>query len=152
VLLLGKMLPFALIGLFDFVLAMVVGAYVFDVPLRGSFVLLTGATLLYLMSTLSMGLLISTISATQQQAFMGGFFVMLPAALLSGITTPIRSMPTWLQPLTLVNPLRHYTDVLRAVLVRGAGIGDVLPQLIILACFGVVLATIASLRFRKTVE
>ena len=152
VLLVGKMLPFALIGLFDFLLAMVVGAYVFDVPLRGSFVLLTGATLLYLMSTLSMGLLISTISATQQQAFMGGFFFMMPAALLSGIPTPIRSMPSWLQPLTLANPLRHYTDVLRAVLVRGAQLEDVVPQLVTLAAFGVVLATIASLRFRKTVE
>ncbi len=152
VLLVGKMLPFAVIGLFDFLLAMVVGAYVFDVPLRGSFVLLTGATLLYLLSTLSMGLLISTISATQQQAFMGGFFFMMPAALLSGITTPIRSMPAWLQPLTLVNPLRHYTDVLRAVLVRGATLEDVLPQLVVLACFGVALATVASLRFRKTVE
>ncbi len=152
VLLVGKMLPFALIGLFDFLLAMVVGAYVFDVPMRGSFVLLTGATVLYLMSTLSMGLLISTISATQQQAFMGGFFFMMPAALLSGITTPIRSMPTWLQPVTLINPLRHYTDVIRAVLVRGAGLSDVVPQLLTLAAFGVVLATIASLRFRKTVE
>lgn len=152
VLLVGKMLPFALIGLFDFLLAMVVGAYVFDVPLAGSFMLLTGATLLYLMSTLSMGLLISTISATQQQAFMGGFFFMLPAALLSGITTPIRSMPSWLQPLTLINPLRHYTDLLRAVLVRGAVVSDVLPQLLTLAAFGVVLALVASLRFRKTVE
>lgn len=152
VLLVGKMLPFAMIGLFDFVLAMVVGAYVFDVPLRGSFVLLIGATLLYLMSTLSAGLLISTVSNTQQQAFMTGFLFMMPAALLSGITTPIRSMPAWLQPLTMVNPLRHYTDVLRAVLVRGAGFDAVAPQLAILAAFGVVLATIASLRFRKTVE
>lgn len=152
VLMVGKMLPFAFIGMFDFLLAMVVGAYVFDVPLRGSFLLLFGATLLYLMSTLSMGLLISTVSGTQQQAFMGGFLFMMPAALLSGITTPIRSMPTWLQPLTLLNPLRHYTDVLRAVLVRGADLDDVLPQLLTLAAFGVVLATIASLRFRKTVE
>ncbi len=152
VLLVGKMLPFALIGLFDFLLAMVVGAYVFDVPLRGSFVLLIGATLLYLMSTLSAGLLISTVSNTQQQAFMTGFLFMMPAALLSGITTPIRSMPAWLQPLTMFNPLRHYTDVLRAVLVRGAGFDAVAPQLAILAAFGVVLATVASLRFRKTVE
>jgi ABC-2 type transport system permease protein len=152
VLLVGKMLPFAFIGLFDFFFAMVVGAYVFDVPIVGSLALLTGATLLYLMSTLSMGLLISTISSTQQQAFMGGFFFMMPAALLSGITTPIRSMPAWLQPLTLANPLRHYTDVLRAVLVRGAELQDVVPQLVTLAGFGVVLATIASLRFHKTVE
>jgi ABC-2 type transport system permease protein len=152
VLLVGKMLPFAFIGLFDFFFAMVVGAYVFGVPIIGSLGLLTGATLLYLMSTLSMGLLISTISSTQQQAFMGGFFFVMPAALLSGITTPIRSMPTWLQPLTLANPLRHYTDVLRAVLVRGAELQDVVPQLVTLAGFGVVLATIASLRFHKTVE
>lgn len=152
VLLVGKMLPFAMIGLFDFLLAMVVGAYVFDVPLRGSFPILIGATLLYLMSTLSAGLLISTVSNTQQQAFMTGFLFMMPAALLSGITTPIRSMPSWLQPLTMVNPLRHYTDVLRAVLVRGAGLEAVAPQLAILAGFGVALATIASLRFRKTVE
>jgi ABC-2 type transport system permease protein len=152
VLLLGKMLPFAVVGLFDFLLAMVVAAYVFHVPVVGSFALLTFATLLYLMTTLSIGLLISTMSATQQQAFMGGFVFMMPAMLLSGITTPIRSMPSWLQPLTLANPLRHYADVLRAVLVRGAALEDVLPQLLILAGFGVVLATIASLRFRKTVE
>ncbi len=152
VLLVGKMLPFAVIGLFDFLLAMVVAAYVFDVPVVGSFALLTLATLLYLMTTLSIGLLISTVSSTQQQAFMGGFVFMMPAMLLSGITTPIRSMPSWLQPLTMVNPLRHYADVLRAVLVRGAGIEDVYLQLLILAAFGVVLSTVASLRFRKTVE
>ena len=152
VLLVGKMLPFAFIGLFDFVLAMVVGAYVFHLPLHGSFLLLLGATLLYLMSTLSVGLLISTMSSTQQQAFLGGFLFMMPAALLSGITTPIRSMPAWLQPVTLINPLRHYTDLLRAVLVRGAGAEDVLTELVTLAAFGIVLSTIASFRFRKTVE
>jgi ABC-2 type transport system permease protein len=83
---------------------------------------------------------------------MGGFVFMMPAMLLSGITTPIRSMPSWLQPLTMANPLRHYSDVLRAVLVRGASLPDVMPQLVILAGFGVVLATLAALRFRKTVE
>lgn len=152
VLIVGKMIPFAVIGLFDFLLALVVGAYAFDVPVRGSLSLLFGATALYLMTTLSAGLLISTVSQTQQQAFLGGFLFMMPAALLSGIMTPVRSMPGWLQPFTTINPLRHYADLLRAVLVRGAGVGDVVPQLLILAGFGLALATLATLRFQKTTE
>jgi ABC-2 type transport system permease protein len=152
VLILGKMLPFAVIGLFDFLLAITVGAYAFDVPVRGSLLLLFGATLLYLITTLATGLYISTISQTQQQAFLGGFLFMMPAALLSGIMTPVRSMPGWLQPLTFINPLRHYADLLRAVLLRGAGIDEVVPQLTFLAVFGVALATLATLRFRKTTE
>lgn len=152
VLILGKMIPFAVIGLFDFLLAITVGTYAFDVPVRGSLLLLFGATALYLVNTLSAGLLISTVSRTQQQAFLGGFMFMLPASLLSGIMTPVHSMPAWLQPLTAINPLRHYADLLRAVLLRGAGVGDVVPQLLILAGFGVALATLATLRFQKTTE
>ncbi|AKF09367.1 ABC transporter permease [Sandaracinus amylolyticus] len=150
VLIAGKMLPFAAIGLFDFGLAMAVGAYGFDMPIRGSLVLLSGVTLLYLVATLSAGLLISTISRTQQQAFMGGFLFMLPAALLSGIMTPIHAMPAWLQPLTLVNPLRHYAIAMRAVLLRGAGPEDLLPEILALAAIGGTLAVLAATRFRKT--
>lgn len=152
VLILGKMIPYAVIGLFDFLLAITVGAYAFDVPVRGSLLLLFSATLLYLLTTLAAGLLISTISQTQQQAFLGGFLFMMPATLLSGILSPVRSMPAWLQPFTFINPLRHYADLLRAVLLRGAGVSEVLPQLVILAIFGVVLATLATFRFRKTTE
>jgi ABC-2 type transport system permease protein len=152
VLLTGKMMPFAVIGLFDFLLALVVGAWVFDVPIRGNLPLLFGSTLVYLVTTLSAGLFIATISTTQQQALLGGFLFMMPAALLSGIMTPIRSMPSWLQPLTFINPLRHYADLLRAVLLRDAGLADVAPQLLFLVCFGVALSVIASLRFKKTME
>lgn len=152
VLILGKMLPFAVIGLFDFLLAITVGAWAFDVPIRGNLLLLFASTVLYLLTTLSAGLLISTISQTQQQAFLGGFLFMIPASLLSGILTPVRSMPTWLQPFTFINPLRHFADLLRAILLRGAGPLDVVPQLIFLAVCGISLATIASLRFRKTTE
>ena len=88
------------------------------------------------MATLASGLLVSTISRTQQQAFMGGFLVMLPAILLSGIMTPIHAIPAWLRPVTLVNPLRHYAEAMRAVLLRGAGPEDVLPQLVALALIG----------------
>lgn len=152
VLLLGKLLPFAVIGLLDYIVAMVVGAYVFGMPIRGSVPLLLFGTSLYLVTTLSMGLLISTLSSTQQQAFLGGFLFMLPAALLSGINSPVRSMPAWLQPLTLINPLRHYTEFNRAVILRGASFADVAPQCLTLALFGVVLGVVAVLRFRKTTE
>ena len=150
VLILGKMLPFAAIGLFDFGLAMVVGSFVFGMPLRGNMFLLAGVTSLYLVATLASGLLVSTISRTQQQAFMGGFLVMLPAILLSGIMTPIHAIPAWLRPVTLVNPLRHYAEAMRAVLLRGAGPEDVLPQLVALALIGAGLAALAISRFRKT--
>jgi ABC-2 type transport system permease protein len=98
-----------------------------------------------------MGMLISTLSSTQQQAFMGGLFFMLPAALLSGIMTPIRSMPAWLQPLTLVNPLRHYAEVLRGVVLRGAGLFDLQQPLLALLAIGVVVFSIAVYRFGKSV-
>jgi ABC-2 type transport system permease protein len=149
ILILGKILPFAAIGLFDFLLALVVGAYGFDMPLRGSLAFLFAATALYLLNTLGMGLLISTFSGSQQQAFMGGFLFMLPAALLSGIMTPVRSMPEWLAPWTLLNPLRHYAEILRGVLLRGAGAADLSRQLLALTLMGLVICSVAALRFRK---
>lgn len=150
-LILGKMLPYAGIGLFVVLLALVVGTHVFDVPMRGSVPLLFGCAGVYLMTTLGLGLLISTISQTQQQAFLTSLFVMMPAVLLSGIMTPIESMPWWLQPVTYVNPLRYFAEIVRAIMVRGAALPDILPQLGALALCGVVLATVAALRFRKTV-
>ena len=150
VLILGKILPFAAFGLVDFGLAMVVGAYGFDMPLRGDFTVLLLATLLYLMTTLGVGLLISTLSGSQQQAFMGGFLFMMPAALLSGIMTPIHSMPEWLQPFTMINPVRHYAEVLRGSLLRGAGFAELSSQLAILAVMGLTVFTFATIRFRKS--
>ncbi|MET0342890.1 MAG: ABC transporter permease [Polyangiales bacterium] len=149
VLVLGKIIPFGAIGLFDFLLALTVGAYVFDMPLRGAMSLLLVATALYLTVTLSVGLLISTFSASQQQAFMGGFLFLLPAALLSGIMTPVRSMPAWLAPLTLINPVRHYAEILRGVLLRGADAAMLSTQLVTLAAMGLVVCGYASHRFRK---
>ncbi|MBX7194426.1 MAG: ABC transporter permease [Sandaracinaceae bacterium] len=149
-LILGKMLPFAGIGLFDLLLALVVGTYVFDVPIRGSIPLLFGVTFVYLLTTLGLGLLISTVSQTQQQAFLAGLFVMMPGILLSGIMTPIESMPSWLQPVTYLNPLRWFSQIVRAVMIRGATLDEILGPLGALAVCGFVLATVAILRFRKT--
>jgi drug efflux transport system permease protein len=150
-LMLGKILPFAMFGLLDFSLALVVGSYVFDMPIRGSLTLLVFGTVLYLLTTLGVGMLISTLSGSQQQAFMGGFFFMLPASLLSGIMTPIRSMPTWLQPFTLLNPLRHYAELLRGVLLRAAGVAELQVQLWVLGCIGVLVFSIAVARFRRSI-
>lgn len=151
VLILGKILPFAAFGLFDFLLALAVGAYVFDMPLRGDFAVLFTATLLYLLTTLGVGLLVSTLSGSQQQAFMGGFLFMLPAALLSGIMTPIQSMPDWLRPLTAINPVRHYVEVTRGTLLRGAGFPELSTELALLALMGVGVFAFASLRFRRSI-
>lgn len=149
VLLAGKIVPFAAIGLFDAGLALVAGSWLFGLPLRGSLAIAFGATALYLLTTLGLGLLVSAISRTQQQAFLGGFLTVIPAILLSGALTPIRAMPEWLQTLTLANPLRHYVDVLRSTLLRGASLFDLWPQLLALALFGIVIFALATAGFHK---
>jgi ABC-2 type transport system permease protein len=148
-LLLGKTLPFALIGLVVAGLVLAVGTNLFAVPVRGSLAAIFLGTALYVMSTLGTGILISTVARTQQQAILGSFFFLLPAMLLSGFITPVESMPAWIQPVTWVNPVRFYVEILRAGLLKGARLGDVVPQLGALAAFGVGLLVVASLRFRK---
>ena len=148
-LLAGKVTPFVFIGFFDVLLLLTAGTWVFEVPLRGNLGVLAVATLLYLLSTLGVGLLISTLSSTQQQSFLGGFLFVLPAALLSGIFTPIDSMPRWMQWITYLNPLRYFQQVARANLMKGAGFADVWPDLAALLAFGTVIFGLSTLRFRK---
>ncbi len=150
-LLLGKLLPFMLIGFGDVLLLLAVGTTLFDVPLRGSLAVGALGVVLYLFSTLGAGLFISTISQTQQQAFLGGFLFVMPAILLSGVMTPIRAMPGWLQAITLVNPLRHFAEVIRGVLLRGAGLGELWFQLAMLAAIGGAVMGLAAVRFRTQV-
>jgi ABC-2 type transport system permease protein len=148
-LLAGKMAPFVVIGLVDVALLMGVGTWLFDVPLRGTLPVLLLGTLLYLMTTLGVGLLISTISANQQQAFLGGFLFAMPAILLSGVMTSVRAMPDWLRAITLVNPLRWYAEVMRTTLLRGGGFADQWPQLVALLVLGSATLVTATLRFHK---
>ncbi|NVJ28084.1 ABC transporter permease [Myxococcus sp. AM011] len=150
ILMAGKVTPFLLIGLVDVGLALSVGAWVFKVPLRGSLTLVAVATLFYLLSTLGVGLLIATVSRTQQQAFVGGFLFVLPAVLLSGVMSPIRAMPGWLAWLTYLNPVRYYVEVLRGVLLKEAGLPDLWRQVLALAVFGALMMAVASRRFHKT--
>jgi ABC-2 type transport system permease protein len=148
VLLLGKIAPYVALGLFDTALALGAGAVVYDVPMRGSLALLACATLLYLLSTLGAGLLIATVARSQQQAFMGGFFFMIPAVLLSGNMTPVIGMPTWLRPVTWVNPLRWFIEILRANMLEGAGLAELWPHLGMLLLIGGTLFGWAVRRFR----
>jgi ABC-2 type transport system permease protein len=148
-LLVGKMAPFVVIGLVDVALLLAVGTWVFEVPLRGDLLVLLAGTLLYLMTTLGVGLLVSTVSTTQQQSFLGGFLFILPAILLSGVMTPIRSMPGWLQAVTYLNPVRYYAEVMRTTLLKGAGFGDLWFQLVALLVLGGGILAIATLRFQK---
>jgi ABC-2 type transport system permease protein len=150
-LMLGKTLPFAALGLLDLGVALSVAVVVFDLPVRGSLVAVYGVTLLYLMTTLGLGLFISTVSATQQQAMLTAFFIMLPALLLSGHIFPIANMPEPVQWLTQANPLRHYIEIVRGVLVKGATLGELWRQTASLAGLGVLVLAGASLRFRKRI-
>lgn len=150
VLMLGKTLPFVGIGLFNVLTSLTAGAWLFGVPIHGEPTFLLAATIAYLMSTLGAGLFISTISASQQQAFMGAFLFMMPVMLLSGNLTPLSAMPEWLQPFTYLNPLRYYIQVLRGSLLRGAGWAEMWPQFVALASMGAVVLTVSSRRFRKT--
>lgn len=151
VLLIGKLLPYVFIGLFDFLLALVIATRIFEVPIRGNVSVALLGTLLYLVSTLGVGLLISTVSRTQQQAFIGGFLFMMPAILLSGVMTPLWGIPDWLMPVVKINPAKYYVEVVRGVLLRGSTLSDLGSQMILLTIIGVSVLTIASLRFKRSV-
>jgi ABC-2 type transport system permease protein len=151
-LILGKTIPFAVIGYIDVALVTIVGVFLFDVPIRGSIALLLFATTLYLLSSLGIGLFISTISRTQQQAMMTMFFFFVPAILLSGFIFPIANMPQWAQVLTYANPLRYFLVIIRGIFLRGNGIDVLWPQLLSLAILGSIVFTFSSLRFRKRLE
>lgn len=151
-LMLGKTIPFALIGLLDMALATVTALLVFHVPFRGSVALLLGSSVLFLLSTLGSGLFLSTISRTQQQAMMSAFFFFTPAFMLSGFTFPVRNMPEAIQWLTLLNPLRYFIEVLRGVFLKGTGIEVLWPQLTAMAVIGVSILLVSAARFRKRLE
>ena len=146
----GKLLPFLVVGVIDFALAMAAGVWLFDMPIRGSLPLILASTLLYLLTTLGTGLFISAISRSQQQAFMAGFAFILPSMLLSGTLTPVHSMPGWMQRATLLNPSRFYVEALRRALLEGATVGDLWGHLLAMALFGVAILFFATRRFRKT--
>jgi len=148
-LILGKLAPFAVIALAQVIMITTIGVLWFHVPIRGSLVFLFISTLVYLLTSLGFGLLISTVSATQQEAMMSVFLFYFPALLLSGFAYPIANMPKIIQYVTVLNPLKYFLVMLRGIFLKGAGIDILWPQLAALLAMGVCVLTISSLRFQK---
>jgi ABC-2 type transport system permease protein len=152
-LIVGKLLPFAVVGLINLLLVTGLIVWFFRAPLRGSFGLLILLTLPFLLTMLAAGLLVSTLAQNQQQAMMAAIFLlMVPMIYLSGLVFPIENMPPGIQLLTYAIPLRYYTHIIRGVFLKGAGFAVLWPDAVVLCGFAAVLLTLASLRFRKTLD
>jgi ABC-2 type transport system permease protein len=148
----GKTLPFFLIGIFDVTLIAVVGSLWFQVPFRGHVSVLALGAVLFILCMLGVGLLISTISATQQQAMVTSFFFIMPAITFSGFGFPISTMPHWMQLFSYVIPLRYFLIVIRGTYLKGVGMDILWPQMAAMAGLGVALLTVSILRFHKALD
>ncbi|HQT25771.1 MAG TPA: ABC transporter permease, partial [Burkholderiales bacterium] len=147
--LLGKALPGFLIGIFEATIVLCAAVFWFKIPFLGSVLTLYLCIFIFLLSAVGMGLMISSIAVTQQQGLLGAFFFMVPAIILSGFATPIRNMPTIVQYLTLINPMRYFLVVLRGVFLQGTPLQLLLPELWPLVAIGVVSLAIAGWLFRN---
>ena len=151
-LIIGKTIPYTIIAVGQMVFVMLFALYWFDVPLAGSVLDLFLATCLFLLSTLGVGLFISTVSKTQQQAMMTTFFFILPFFMLSGFVFPIANMPEVVQWLTYLNPLRYFLVIIRGIFLKGVGLHILWPQYVALAVLGIMVFTGAIGRFRKRLD
>jgi ABC-2 type transport system permease protein len=149
---LGKLIPYAIISLVAAALVLLAAYVLFDVVIKGSILALFGATLLFIVAALSIGLLVSTISDSQQVAFQIAAIVsMLPSIILSGFVFPIRSMPWWLQALSNITPAKFYLVILRSIVLKGVGLAAFWEQIVYLVIFAAVLLTVSTVRLRKTI-
>jgi ABC-2 type transport system permease protein len=149
-LIVGKLLPYALIGMVDVCLVLTITVWWFEVPLRGSVVLLFALAIVYLFSTLGLGLFVSTVSATQQQAMMTTtFFFLMPMIYLSGFIFPIENMPAVIQPVTYLIPLRYFLVILRSIFLKGVGLGVLWPEALALSAWGLAMLALAIARSTK---
>lgn len=151
-LILGKTIPFIIISQAQMMMVIAFAILWFEVPMVGSTLLLLAATCIFLMSTLGIGLFISTISRTQQQAMMTNFFFILPFFMLSGFVFPIANMPLLVQWLTYLNPLRHFLVIIRGIFLKGTGIDVLWPQFLWLAMLGGIVFAGAVSRFQKRLD
>jgi ABC-2 type transport system permease protein len=145
----AKLLPFWVLALVDLALGLAVGYFVFDVPMRGNPALLFLSAGVYLIVALAIGLWISTLVDTQQQAMFVTFFVLMIYLLMSGLFTPVDSMPRWVQLLSELNPVRHFVTISRAILIKGAGFAEIIRPLGILALYGAIVLTLAIRQYDK---
>ncbi|NCW43944.1 MAG: ABC transporter permease, partial [Gemmatimonadaceae bacterium] len=151
-LMLGKLVPFVMVGYVQMSVILLLGVTFFDIPVRGSLLLLYGLALVFIVASLGVGLLISTVARSQAQAMQLGFFFMLPNILLSGYIFPRAAMPEPAQWLGLLLPLTYFLDILRGVLLKGVGVRDLLWQLGALVLLAGTLFTVSVRRFSKTLD
>ena len=152
-LIVGKLLPYGIIGIIDVVIVVAAALVWFDIPLRGSPLLLLVCSIIYLLTTLGLGLFVSTISDTQQQAMMTAtFFFLMPMLYLSGFIFPIENMPAVIQKITYLIPLRYFIVIVRGIFLKGVGIAVLWPQILALLVWGLVIVGLAVARSRKTLE
>ena len=151
-LIVGKTLPAVLVAFMDLILVSAVALLWFGIPFRGSALVLIVSSVLYISSGLGVGLLISTVSKTQQEAFMSMFLFFFPAIILSGFMFPVQNMPVAIQYVTLLDPIRHYLVIVRGVFLRGTVWAVLYPQILTLLVMGVAVLGFATTRFRKTMS
>lgn len=151
-LILGKTIPFIIIAQVQLVMVILFAKWWFQIPFVGSAPLLLSAALIFLMSTLGIGLFISTVSKTQQQAMMTNFFFIMPFFMLSGFVFPIANMPALVQWLSYLNPLRYFLVIIRGIFLKGTGMAVLWPQFLGLAVLGLVVFTLAVTRFKKRLD
>ncbi|MEL7119502.1 MAG: ABC transporter permease [Bacteroidota bacterium] len=146
---LGKMIPFLIIGLMLLIVGLTAGKLIFDIPMRGNLAVVFAFCVLNVIAVLGLGLFISNISDTQQQALFTTFFFIIIFILMSGLFTPIESMPKWAQYLTIPNPIAHFVHIMRSVLLKGSGFGDVINSFRITAVMAVIFNSLAIWSYRK---
>jgi ABC-2 type transport system permease protein len=151
-LIIGKTIPYIIISLVQMIVVTLIAVFWFQIPFSGSILLLFFATCLFLLSTLGIGLFISTVSSTQQQAMMTTFFFILPFFMLSGFVFPIDNMPVIVQWLTYLNPLRYFLTIIRGIFLKGVGLHVLWPEYVALAVLGIAVFAGAVGRFRKRLD
>ncbi len=145
----AKLIPLWSLGLVALTIGMLVARFAFHVPMRGSVLLVFGTASVYLLAALGVGLLVSTMVSTQQQAMFVTFFIVLVYLLMSGLFTPVRSMPTWAQWLAQANPVMHFIEIMRAVMLRGAGLREIAHSLAVLSAIAIAVFTLSVRQYAK---
>jgi ABC-2 type transport system permease protein len=151
-LIIGKVVPYIFIAFFDVLEVLAIGVFWFGVPIRGNLCLLLGLSALFLLTSLGMGIFISSASRTQQEAMLLTFLTLFPSIFLGGFFFPIEAMPSWLQAITYVIPLRYMLSVIRGIILKGVGLKILYQQVIALAIFGISIMLLAATRFQKRLE
>jgi ABC-2 type transport system permease protein len=146
----GKLLPFWILGLLLLTIGLIISKLVFNIPMLGSHTLMYCYTSIYIFVILGMGLFISNFTDTQQQAMFIAWFFMVIFILMSGLFTPIESMPVWAQTITDFNPIKYYVQVMRMVMLKGAGLMDILPQIVKISAYAIFMNGLAVLSYKKT--